>query len=352
MAKTRTNSNSITSILTAALNQESAFRSKLLKLFEKKVGRKISTSVQFYDSTHSPLLYEEMKGTAIDIIARVPGQHKPIMMIEVKANIGEPLQKSQQKNGTYQKTAEAHGIPLIYIIPKNYVHEDKLPKKTKKIILIYWEDIYENCENIKISFDEQISQFVDLSVKEEISDEEKKLLKNKKLLLRIFKLKTLVLDAIDKVLKSNNRQTSDEEDQWGVGSYYQWKNNNYFLGFNPYYSNENEEYFLALDIAETCKNYELGDRKKNPLYFEDGYYFLPILNSDILEGDEKVLSAMRERLKELTINKIDNDVKENFFYFYSLRSKIGEEEFKNIFVKKDDDYQLDEKKYEKLLKKI
>ena len=89
----KTNSNSITSILVAALNTEnSEFRTKMISILSKKIRKKIKDEIQFYDCTHSPLLYKEMKETEIDIIARYPGIHKPVMMIEIKANIGEPLQ--------------------------------------------------------------------------------------------------------------------------------------------------------------------------------------------------------------------------------------------------------------------
>lgn len=121
MACIKTNSNSITSILTIALNQDSDFRQGMLKLFEKVIRRKIDSTVKFYNCSHSPLLYEEMNGKEIDIIARIPGKHKPVMMIEVKANIMESLQESQNMKGEYQRTAKKHDIPLVYIIPENYI---------------------------------------------------------------------------------------------------------------------------------------------------------------------------------------------------------------------------------------
>ena len=98
----RTNSNSITSILVAALNNtESEFRDEMLKFLSRKIyegkDKKIDKKVEFYDCTHNPLLYKEMHGTEIDIIGRIPGHHKPELMIEIKASAREPLQNSQKR---------------------------------------------------------------------------------------------------------------------------------------------------------------------------------------------------------------------------------------------------------------
>lgn len=347
MAKIKTNSNSITSIFTVALNQESDFQTKVLELIEKRIKRKIPSDVIFYECTHSPLLYKEMKGKEIDIIARVPGKHKPVMMIEIKANIDEVLQPSQKNKGEYQKTSEVHGIPLIYIIPKAYSHRDELPKTAK---IIEWEEILETSENISISFDTQIYQFVELSYTDEtITEEEKKLFSDKNLLTKIYKLKTDVLNSIYEIINDKYKRKIDksEEEEWGVGAYYHFKGENYFLGFNPYYSEiENGNYFLALDIAESCKNAKLEDEKV--LYFDEGYYYLPVLNEKAEYGDTKVILELRKNLEELKITNISKDIRDNFASFYSLRNKIGEDLFDSIFKNSED--AIDERVYEKIMK--
>ena len=76
---------------------------------------------------------------------------------------------------------------------------------------------------------------------------------------------------------------------------------------------------------------------------------MPILNDDHLDGDQKVLSEIREELTNIQIHK---DVKKNFKYFYSLRSKIGKEQFDKLFINNDDQYKIDEKKYNKILEKF
>ena len=95
----RTNSNSITSILIFALNnKKSPFRNKILK---EKFGIESNENLCFYDGTHNPLLIHEMKNKQVDIYAREIGKHKVTMMIEIKANLQETLQKSQGKKGEY-----------------------------------------------------------------------------------------------------------------------------------------------------------------------------------------------------------------------------------------------------------
>ncbi len=339
----KTNSNSITSILTIALNtKESDFRKKMLELFKKTINKNISEDVIFYDCTHTSLLYKEMNGKEVDIIARKPGMHRPVMMIEVKANVGEPLQESQAKNGEYEKTSNEHKIPLIYIIPSNYIHVKELPEKSKKI---KWEKILEYTEKITVTFDSQITQFVEISNNDNnLTEYEKILLKNEKLLVGIYRTKNEVLETIKQCLVKQKRTITYVEDRpWGSGFYYTYKKQDYFLGFNPYYYND---YFLALDIAENLNNYELGDKKK--LYYEDGYYFIPILRNSKCYGDEKVLKQIRE---DLGITHIEEPIINNFSTFISLQNKIGDEKFKGLFKVTKETVSIDTVKYQKILKK-
>ena len=343
----KTNSNSITSILVAALNTENSdFRNKMISIFSKKLQKKIKNDIVFYDCTHSPLLYKEMNETEIDIIARYPGIHKPAMMIEIKANIGEPLQYSQGENGYYLKTSEKYKIPLIYIIPKKYIHKESLPKAAIKI---YWEDILKDTGNINVSFDSQISQFVEISNDDKyFNDEEKQLFQNTQLLQDIYNFKTSVLKILKNVLLEKHRiddYIEPEEIQWGVGFYYSYKNNNYFLGFNPYY-NEKFDTFFSLDIEETKNNFKLGDELH--LIYDEGYYFIPILNNKTAEADKLVLEELRKRLYENKIKNIPQIIKENFALFFCIQEKTGKEEIDKLFY----DNIINEKQYEKIKKKF
>lgn len=86
----KTNSNSMTGLLVFALNNEdSEFRSAMFKYFKEQTGTDIPGKTVFYDGTHQPLLYKEMNGKEIDIIAREPGKRKPVLMIEVKTGLWE-----------------------------------------------------------------------------------------------------------------------------------------------------------------------------------------------------------------------------------------------------------------------
>ena len=157
----RTNSNSITSILIFALNnKKSKFRNKILR---EKFGIESNENLCFYDGTHNPLLIPGMKNKQVDIYAREIGKHKVTMMIEIKANLLETLQKSQGKNGEYVKVSDHYAIPLFYIIPRQYYHKEKIPKG-----VIEWEEILEIAEACKdkTGLSEQIRNFVDLNENE------------------------------------------------------------------------------------------------------------------------------------------------------------------------------------------
>lgn len=344
----KTNSNSITSIFIAALNENSTFRKRVIKIFENKLDKEIDSSVKFYDCTHSPLLYKEMNGKEIDIIAQIPGKHKPVMMIEIKANTREPLQDSQRKDGEYEITSRKRHIPLIYIIPKNYIHEKEIPRIAKKIT---WESIIERAEDVSVSFNEQINNFVEIvESEEEINPEEITLFSKSNYLLEIHELSVRTLKIIEKILKRNRRKDySKEEDQWGVGYFYKFQGIWYYLGFvPPFDSYENGKYFLSLAITENCNNCdELEHLTPTPIYFEEGYYYLSILDDKTVAGDKKVISEIRKELKDVYINR---NIRKYFKSFYSLRSKLGENEFDILFD--EENYGINEKEYIKLKEKL
>ena len=88
-----------------------------------------------------------------------------------------------------------------------------------------------------------------------------------------------------------------------------------FIGFNPYMKSDN---FLALDIAENEKNAELENEN---IHFEEDWYYVPILNSEILAGDEKVLEEIRTRLSEKKIT-FPTYFEKALPAFYSLKEKM------------------------------
>lgn len=312
MAKTRTNSNSMTSILIAALNiMDSEFRKEILILLSEKINKNIPENTEFFDGMHTTLLYKEMKDKEVDIIARVPGKHTPEMMIEVKVSQGEELQKSQKEKGEYAKVSEKYDIPLIYIIPKGYFYEDELPKKS---IIIKWHEILRLCD-LKISMHQQIENFVEnYSEEENFSEEEKKLIQDTVLLKKINTLKTNVIKKIREVLEKYKRNTDEySESSWEAGFYYDFNKEKCYVGFNP----GEDKNFLALCISEIKDNVEKYGKEKELTYYE-GWFYIPILKSEITAGDEKVLQELRNALKPLKLSK---EIKDNFATLMSAISK-------------------------------
>lgn len=140
-----------------------------------------------------------MNGAEVDIIARVPGKHKPVLLIEIKAGVGEDLQESQAAGGAYEKTAAVHGIPLVYIIPENYSHADSLPKKSK---IIFWNQVYALAKEFDNTyFCDQIENFVEFSAESTLLEKDEiALLACPDSLRKIFSAKELALGEIDQVL--------------------------------------------------------------------------------------------------------------------------------------------------------
>ncbi len=334
----QTKSNSITSILVSELNNNSDFRVEMLKLFYKKVKncrkksdyqkktleiiKKIiakekaeeNNAIVFYDCTHSSLHYKEMNGTQIDIIARIPDQHKPVMMIEVKARFDEELGNSQAQGGTYQKTSETHGIPLVYIIPQNYKEIKKLPQKPlseKSLslgqIIITWEKVQEKSRK---EFSEIINEYVEISYgRNNLQLNEKK---DEKIINKAMKV---IKNALNHI---NEKNLSKQKDHWCIGYFYSIKGKgDFFIGFTPKYF-DNEKFF-SLCIAEGYKNTTLGDRAENPLIFNDGWYYLPIpITSEKYDYEEDkklidtdVIKSIQEKIKDLNIEKIRKICKES-----------------------------------------
>lgn len=155
MAENKTNSNSITAILVTKLNnKKSGFRSKILSEWE------IPDDTIFYDGTYTTLPFKEMGNAHVDIVGK--SKSKVVIMIEVKANIGEELQKSQGKGKEYETTANTNTIKLKYIIPEGYAHEENLPESSEMIKIIKWSWIYEIAKEYdNTGFCNDIEYFVD-----------------------------------------------------------------------------------------------------------------------------------------------------------------------------------------------
>ena len=286
----RTNSNSITSILIYELNNNENFRKKMLKEFKKLApDAKINDKIIFYDGTHSPLKIKSMKKTEVDIYARVPGEYKIYLMIEVKAGINEDLQDSQKKNGEYQITSDKEKIPLFFIIPKLYAHREEIG--TKKENIIEWESILKLADN-ESKLKEQIKHFVDIMTDDttmslEMIDKSKSLIECRK----------NIIEELDEYLKNiDDKKFVDNPYEFG----YYWDKDTCFLGFCDF----EEKYTLVFAIKETIDNIELG---KNEFYFIDEWYYIPVSPikniKSINDLDEKL---QKKYLKNISINELKN----------------------------------------------
>ena len=295
----KTNSNSITSILIYELNNNELFKKEMLKVFREKSKSDIPENILFYDGTHSPLKIKTMGEKEVDIYARVPGKYKIYLMIEVKAGINEDLQNSQKIGGEYWKTSKT-GIPLFFIIPRAYTH-----KNDKKYIHennIDWEDILKianNCGNDKMV--SQINNFVEITEGDaELNDEScviKKIAKIEDYIEERKKSKDLLDRSLRKI---NDKKFSETQYEFG----YYWNNNTYFFGFNDLDKN----YILSLDITENTQNTELG-KEEFDFYFLEGWYFIPLkkLNNKQFFTVEDLKRLFSEKYtKKLDLSLIDN----------------------------------------------
>lgn len=149
----KTNSNSITAILINKLNyRKSGFRTEILKKWN------LTGDLVFHDGTHSSV--PGLDGTKPDIIGKIG--EKICVIIEVKANLHEPLQESQKKNGRYEQFVNDSDRHLIYIVPDGYEHIDELPDVNSKIHIFKWSKIYEIAKEYdNTGFTDQIDYFVE-----------------------------------------------------------------------------------------------------------------------------------------------------------------------------------------------
>lgn len=285
----KTNSNSITSILIYALNnKQSGFREAMLKRIREDYPTKtISEDIIFSDGTHTSLPLQDLAGTKPDIYGMKNGSLE--LIIEVKASLGETLQNAQKAGGEYETTANNLNIPLLFIIPKKYNHEKELPKKTEIVDIIYWTEICKIARKFdSIGLEPLINNFV------EIIDDENIINKNEIALLFIpdliketyEKLETF-LEKIRNFLGWTTRK-EPQEDQYGIG--YDFKDNdNYWIGLLPSLDNK---FFFSLAINKNQGN----KLDNNDVHFDGEYYYIPC-------NDQEAQNIMNNQLnKQLFIS--------------------------------------------------
>lgn len=342
----RTNSNSITSILIYFLNNNTIVRKNLIEMFNA-TEKIVSSDVCFYDGTHSPLELETMNNKQVDIYARVPGKYKINLMIEVKAGIYEDLQDSQKEGGEYQNTSKKEKIPLIFIIPKRYSHINEIPESVR---IIYWEDILVKCSSENKEFSKQIEHFVDVSNENRTPKAEgnkiyKKFMDLKEYIKSRYEFKKNLTEA----LKISEKTFSETGDEFG----YYWENGKHFMGISYFKDNFEEKYVLGYFILEDKKNTELG---KKDFYFLDGWYFIPIqpnkkqksINDLSRIKDKKYLMKINVDLLNKKLKDFSIDNQSDCFYLLELLKNLYEDFLEkeiNLYEKTDwygNGYQNDE----------
>ncbi len=290
MPPTKTNSNSITSIFIYALNnKKSGFREAMLKRFrdiKKSNGVKfdIPEDIVFYNGTYKSLALQEMEGTKIDIYGLSEKNNDLKIMIEIKANLEEDLQDTQKDNGAYCNTAKAYNIPLVYIIPNKYLHENDLPESDKinelVVTKIYWSEVRDIARSYdNTGLDNQIETFVQLI---DNDGEDLLLTKNELALIISPNLIYTTYKHIDEFRTSlqeciDNDLGKGQNNQYGIGYYNKKKTR--WLGLIP---SLEKQYFFSLCLSADNFNRQDFKNQKN-IYFDGDYYYCPYDGIDFME---------------------------------------------------------------------
>ncbi len=313
MAKMSTDT--MTGLLVTALNsRNSNFWFMMFWHFGSLFGMVIPSDVEFY--VHQSLAYETMNENKIDVVAFLPGKRTPLLMIEIKTDYWEPLHESQQKGGAYELTAKKHGIPLLYIIPQHYFQRDKIPAGAK---ILEWEKILSIArDQDNTCFADQIEHYVEVFKENAVfSKEEVALLTVPSLMKEKFQTENLIFEEIKQVLKNHGREFKLGDgslEPHDIGFSYSYDGNDLFIGFN---TRRERAPFFALCIKENA-----GMDKYDKLYYEDGFYYIPVLDCDSMEGDKEVLTDLRKVLQEKNV-VISKSFELSYRIIPRLRAKIA-----------------------------
>ena len=313
MAKMSTDT--MTGLLVTALNsRNSNFWFMMFWHFGSLFEMVIPSGVEFY--VHQSLPYETMNENKADVVAFLPGKRTPLLMIEIKTDYWEPLHESQQKGGAYELTAKKHGIPLLYIIPQHYFQRDKIPAGAK---ILEWEKILSIArDQDNTCLADQIEHYVEVFKENAVfSKEEVALLAVPSLMKEKFQTENLIFEEIKQVLKNHGREFKFGDgslEPHDIGFSYSYDGNDLFIGFN---TRRERAPFFALCIKENA-----GMDKYDKLYYEDGSYYIPVLDCDSMEGDKEVLTDLRKVLQEKNV-VISKSFELSYRIMPRLRAKIA-----------------------------
>lgn len=264
MAENKTNSNSITAILVNKLNyKKSGFRAKILKEW------KLPEDTFFYDGTYTTLPFDAMGNAHVDIVGR--SKTNVVIMIEVKANIGEELQDTQKAGNEYEKTANNNTIKLKYIIPEGYAHEENLPKSSEMIKIIKWSWIYEIakeydntgfCNDIEYFVDNEFGTIDLLLTKSEVA-----VFLSPETIKKVSDLDNDFITFMREYVNTNDdiKRKGDKRDLVdGLGWKYKFKEKEIWIGFAEIEEDTNHSLFIyyynrnAFTSESLCKEFKEG----------------------------------------------------------------------------------------------
>ncbi len=308
MAGTKTNSNSITAILINKLNnKKSGFRFALLEKWD------LPKDTFFKDGTHSTINYPEMENKEVDIVGMSGSEY--VVLIEIKANLAEDLQPSQQSDGQYEKTAKNHkDIKLKYIIPDGYYHSDGLPEECENIQIIKWSEIYEIAQNSdNTGFTEDIDNFVETT----FTTNDKLLNKGE---VAMFLSPNEVRNAI--TLESKLEQliiqyargknfTKDKKEGWGNWFTINYENKEKYIWIGLYNLPESPDKFLFIWEGDVKIKNSNKFKDKQDYWLYNSEIYVPICNEQN-KTPEFIYADTIEEQQEQFNKLMDYNIKKYF----------------------------------------
>ncbi|MBR5932738.1 MAG: hypothetical protein IK002_02005 [Treponema sp.] len=321
MAKTKTNSNSITAILINKLNyKKSGFRAALLE----KWG--LPSNTIFTDGTHSTINCTEMENKEVDIVGI--SNSKYVILIEIKANLSENIQDSQKSDGQYVATAENNKIPLKYIIPDGYYEIDELPSKSKFVEIIKWSEIYDIAkETDNTGFIQDIDYFVESNFASNdllLNKGEVAMFLSPDIIGKVSSLYEKIQELMKKFIE-DNRTLIEEDKKWGVSGLGRWykctknkKEFNIWIGLYSVEAFPDDSFFLYPWIPNSVwEKSPLKNENEGDYYIsekdgkEANCLIIPIKsnNNEII----KFLSAENIEIQQKLFNELMKKNIEKFF---------------------------------------
>lgn len=128
--------------------------------FIKELGFKIEKVEQFKSGEKVDLKDSTLDKKEIDIVG-LDVKNEPRALFEIKVNIFEKIQDSQKQNSNYQNYAKSKGIPIYYIVPKDYSNRNEIGYEDDIIKIITWNSILDKTPDYDPIYSEAIENNVE-----------------------------------------------------------------------------------------------------------------------------------------------------------------------------------------------